>query len=173
MHCLESLSDSFGQISKLLDEIAFIIDQDDDENDYYEGDDNENDDDESNEKEYVNLSIGKGWQLYNSAIKAMCGGSKHEAILLSSQYDFDKNDTINNVLDYENYDIGVGGLNRVPVNFENDGNGNIILKEITIKNVTGIVYGVVVLNESGLIAFYELPEPANLQFCNFSVVPRI
>jgi hypothetical protein len=173
MHCLESLSDSFGQISKSLSEMAFYLDQDDDESDYYEYDDNEYDDNESDEKEYVNLTIGKGWQLYNSAIKAICEGSKHEAILLSSPYDFDKNDTINNVLDYENYDIGVGGLNRVPVNFENDGNGNIILKEITIKNITGIIYGVVILNEAGLISYYELSNPAILQGGDFSIVPRV
>lgn len=160
IHCLERLSDSFGQLSKLLDEMAFIFDQ-------------EYDDDESDGKELVNLTIGKGWQLYNSAIKAICEGSEHEAILLSSQYEFDKNHTINNVLDYENYDIGVGGYYRSPVNFENDGNGNIILKEITIKNITGIIYGVVILNEAGLISYYELQNPASLQGGDFLVVARI
>jgi hypothetical protein len=166
IHCLESLSDSFGNIAKLLDEMAFILDQDDDDVDDDFDDDIEDDDIEDDD--IVNPAKTKGWQLYDKAIYSMCQGTGHKAIMLTYGYIFDPNDSIERVLEYVNKDI-----DSTPVEFVNDGNGNIVVKSIVFKNINGMAYSVVVLNEVGLIAFYELPKPTTFDGIDFSIVPRI
>jgi hypothetical protein len=164
IHCLESMSDSLGQISNLLDEMAFIIDQDN--SDDFDYDDIE---DDIVNPDIVNPDIvnpeKKGWQLYDKAIDAIYQGTGHKAIMLTYGYIFDPNDSIERVLEYVNKDI-----DNIPVEFVNDDNGIIGVKSIIFKNITGMACAVVVLNEVGLIAFYEMPGPTTFDGIDFAIV---
>lgn len=88
--------------------------------------------------------------MYDSAVKAICQGHEHRAILLKPSYTLNKAHAIADVQPYEFEGYPQGG---VFVSFKITNDGDMGLDWIEFSDVNGYVGGCVVLNECGLIAW--------------------
>lgn len=100
-------------------------------------------------------------QIYASHIHALCSGDPARAVLLNAGYVFSATHTIREVLPYAKTGV-------VPAVFKPVNDTTIGLCDIQFNNVTGDVYGCVVLNDSGLIAY--LPVNAHLDGGDLTII---
>ena len=93
--------------------------------------------------------------MYANSIHAICQGGANRAILLKEGYVFDQHHTIDDVHPFE-LDGGGYPLSGVPAAFKQANEYTMGLDAIQFYGIFGWVYGCVVLNEAGLIAYLPI-----------------
>ena len=146
------------RIKELVNELQSLIENEESSDDSYCEDDWPYDSDEElqgvidriNSIESV-CPPDTSFLLYESHLNAFCDQWEKKALLLKDGYHFDKKHVMRDVTPYE-FD-GEGYAGSFPVVFAIN-EGQVSLKELRVKNITGDIYGVVVHSSSGLLFGY-------------------